>query len=707
MMLRISRSSLFQPGAAVVLLLSISACSGPGPSALVPGNQAIRAKALPVSLGTAGNFVILAKSGISTVPTSIITGDMGVSPIASTSITGFSLIADASNGFSTSAQVTGKVYAADYSVPTASAMTAAVSDMETAFRDAAGRTPDVTELGTGNIGGMTLAPGVYKWSSSVVIPANVTLDGSATDVWIFEIAQDLSMGSATKILLTGGALPKNVFWQVSGAVTIGSAAHLEGVVLTQTSVTMATGSSLNGRLLAQAAVTLDANTVSDGVTSATPTVLSMTPLNGATGVPLDGRPSATFSQAMDPATLTAGTFTLTSGPGATPVAGVVTYANAKAVFLPAAQLASNNSYTATLTTGAKSANGVALAVNRVWSFTTGAGNPTTVPTVVSNTPLNGATGVPLNGNTSVTFSEVMNPATLTASTFTLTSGAGLVPVPGTVTYANLTAVFQPTTQLANNGSYTATITTGAMSTLGIALAANRAWSFTTGNTVPVGVPVNLRTAGNFVILAKSGISTVPTSAILGDIGVSPIDSTAITGFALIADASNAFSTSSQVTGKVYAADYAAPSPSNMTTAVSDMELAFTDAAGRAPDFTELGAGDIGGMTLAPGVYKWGTGLLIPTNVTLSGSATDVWIFEIAQDLTLSSATNVFLAGGALAKNIFWQVSGVVNIGTTAHLEGIVLTQTAVSLATGASINGRLLAQTAVTLDGSTVVAPAK
>jgi hypothetical protein len=167
-----------------------------------------------------------------------------------------------------------------------------------------------------------------------------------------------------------------------------------------------------------------------------------------------------------------------------------------------------------------------------------------------------------------------------------------------------------------------------------------------------------------------------------------------------------FSTSAQVTGKVYAADYAPPTPSNLTTAVADMQLAFTDAAGRAPGVTELGAGNIGGTTLAPGVYKWGTGLLIPTDVTLTGSATAVWIFQIAQNLTISSAAKIILAGGALPKNVFWQVAGLVDVGTTAHLEGVVLTQTSITLRTGASINGRLLAQTAVNIDGSTVVQPA-
>ena len=218
--------------------------------------------------------------------------------------------------------------------------------------------------------------------------------------------------------------------------------------------------------------------------------------------------------------------------------------------------------------------------------------------------------------------------------------------------------------------------------------------------------MNLGTAGHYAILAKSGISTVPTSAITGNLGVSPAAATYITGFSLIADSTNVFSTALQVIGKVYAADYAVPSPSNLTTAIGDMQLAFTDAAGRAPDVTELGAGNIGGKTLVPGVYQWGTGLLIPTNVTLTGTATDVWIFQIAQDLTVSGATSVLLAGGAVPKNVFWQVSGLVDLGTTAHLEGVILSQTSIALHGGASIKGRLLAQTAVTLEASTVVEPA-
>jgi hypothetical protein len=219
-------------------------------------------------------------------------------------------------------------------------------------------------------------------------------------------------------------------------------------------------------------------------------------------------------------------------------------------------------------------------------------------------------------------------------------------------------------------------------------------------------PVNLGTAANFAILAKSGISTVPTSAVTGDIGVSPIDSTAITGFSLIHAAASPFATSSQITGKAYAPDYTVPTPANLTTAIGDMQTAYTDAAGRTtPDFTELGAGEIGGLTLAPGLYKWGTDLLISTDVTLNGGPDDVWVFQIAGKIIQADGKKVLLSGGAVAKNIFWQTFGVVTLGSSAHSEGIIMAKTSINLGTGASVNGRLFAQTAVTLKGNAVTAP--
>jgi len=326
------------------------------------------------------------------------------------------------------------------------------------------------------------------------------------------------------------------------------------------------------------------------------------------------------------------------------------------------------------------------------------------PTVVSTTPAIAATAVAINSHVSATFSEAMEPASLSATTFTVSSGTPAVDVPGTVVYASSKAVFWPTANLASDTTFTATITTGATSASGLALGASYVWTFSTAESVAAGVPVDLGTASQYVVLAKTAISTVSPSVITGNLGISPAAATYITGFSLIADPTNVFSRSSQVTGKVYAADYATPTPANLTTAIGDMTTAFTAAAGRAPDVTGLGAGSIGGMTLPAGVYAWGTGLLLATDVTLTGSATDVWIFQVAKNLTFSSGAHLVLAGGALPQNVFWEVAGDVSLGTTVKFAGTILCKTGITLGTGASITGGMLAQTAVTLNASSVIA---
>ena len=213
-------------------------------------------------------------------------------------------------------------------------------------------------------------------------------------------------------------------------------------------------------------------------------------------------------------------------------------------------------------------------------------------------------------------------------------------------------------------------------------------------------PVRLGTAGSFAILSKTGITDVYASAVKGDVGTSPI-----TGAALLLSCD-------EVTGRIFVVDAAGPpcainDATSLTAAVGDMETAYLDAEGRvSPDFTELGAGEIGGLTLSPGLYKWGTSLLITNDVTLSGGPNDVWIFQVAGTLNQGNAARITLAGGALAKNIFWQVAGSVTIGTTAHFEGVVLGKTLIAVNTGASVNGRLLAQTAVTLQMNSITQPA-
>jgi ice-binding like protein len=227
--------------------------------------------------------------------------------------------------------------------------------------------------------------------------------------------------------------------------------------------------------------------------------------------------------------------------------------------------------------------------------------------------------------------------------------------------------------------------------------------------VELGASTDLTAAGSYVILAKTGITNVTGSSITGGhLGLSPAAASFITGFALIADPSNMFSTSGSVVtpGKIYASNYAVPSPSNLTTAVLGMQAAYTDAAGRTnPDFKNLASGNLGGLTLTPGLYTWGSTVTIPTDVTIAGAATDVWIFQISNDLDLSAAKHVVLSGGAQASNIYWQVAGKVTLHATSHFEGVVLSKTGITLQTTASLHGRVLAQSLVALDNNAITAP--
>lgn len=242
-----------------------------------------------------------------------------------------------------------------------------------------------------------------------------------------------------------------------------------------------------------------------------------------------------------------------------------------------------------------------------------------------------------------------------------------------------------------------------------------------GGTAPGGVTppspsssnptvVGLGTAGNYAIFANTGIATdAGASSIIGHIAVGPgVTSTSITGFALTLPAMSPFATSAQVTGNVYAFDYAAPTPTEVTTASTDMGTAYTTAAGQTVSSAahlNLGGGTLTGLTLSRGVYEWGSAVTIPTDLTLDGSSTDVWIFKVAGTLNMAAAKNVILSGGALPENIFWQVSGAVTIGANTGFKGIILGQTAITMGNATSINGRLLAQSAVTLDTTAVTQP--
>jgi len=211
--------------------------------------------------------------------------------------------------------------------------------------------------------------------------------------------------------------------------------------------------------------------------------------------------------------------------------------------------------------------------------------------------------------------------------------------------------------------------------------------------------VDLGGAGHFVILTESGITDVPNSAVTGNVRVSPITGAAD------------HLTCAEVTGKVYSVDTAGPQPCNivapnrLANAVGDMQAAYTDAAGRTAKFINVGAGNIGGLTLKPGVYNWNTDVNIASNVTLKGRSHAVWIFQIPNSLIVSAGAAVVLGGHAQPQNIFWQIAGTTTLGTGSHLEGIVLDATSIAMGTDASINGRLLSQTAVSLEMNAITAP--
>ncbi len=551
---------------------------------------------------------------------------------------------------------------------------------------------------SGGGSGDTTAPTV---SSST--PSNGTTGvgtNSKISAAFSEAMNPATLTGATFTLTQGGA-------PVAGAVTyVGTVATFNpDSDLTGSLVYVATITAGAKDLAGNAAVNKTWSfTTGPGTDTTAPTVSSSSPADLDTGVAVNANIAASFSEAMDPATIDATTFTLTQG--GTPVPGAVTYVGTVATFNPTSNLTGGLVYDATITTGAKDLAGNAAVLN-TWSFTTGPGPDTTAPTVGSLNPADTDIGVVVNGNITAAFSETMDPATITTATFTLTPTLGGAAVEGAVTCVGAVATFKPKNNLTGSTQYTATITTGVKDLAGNALAATKTWRFTTGATAALGPEtVNLGTAGNFVILSKSGITNVPTSAITGNIGTSPITGAAITSLDCV-----------QVVGSIYTVDAAGPAcrttdASRLSTAIGDMQIAYTDAAGRpTPDTLDVPAGgNISGYTIAPGLYKWTSGVSTDaTGFTITGGANDIWIFQIAGNLTVANNAIITLGGAAQAKNIFWQVAGQTTIGTSAQFKGIILCKTLIAMQTGAplitTLNGRALAQTAVTLQMNTVTHP--
>ena len=456
-----------------------------------------------------------------------------------------------------------------------------------------------------------------------------------------------------------------------------------------------------------------------------PSVISTDPANAAIDVALNKKISATFSEAMDSLSTTTNFTLVNTTLGGTSVNGTVSYSGTTAVFSPSGNLAANTTYTGTITTGAKDVTGNAIAGKYVWNFTTT--HDVTPPTVISTDPVNAATGVVFDKKITATFSEAMNPLTLNATTFILKRGA--TAVLGTTTYLGKTATFSPSANLTAGTTYTATITTGAKDVAGNALVNNYVWSFST--TVQIVTPSFLGSASVFGAFGgNAGITNQGLNTIInnGSIGTTAA-STLITGFH--DGKTNDIYTETplnagDVTGGIYTAP---PAPGNAssftiaTKALLDATIAYNSISPASkPGGTDPGAGELGGLTLAPGIYKSASGTFKITNGDLTldakGDPNAQWIFQTASGLTVgvagpSGARSVKMINGGAPKNVYWYVGSAATINGSGGgiMTGTIIASAGVTFSTAGNavqtvLNGRALSLNAsVTMVNTTINVP--
>jgi Ice-binding-like/Bacterial Ig-like domain len=434
-----------------------------------------------------------------------------------------------------------------------------------------------------------------------------------------------------------------------------------------------------------------------------PTVNSVYPIAHSLTVPINQKITVTFSEAMDSSTLTTSTFMVQQGMAV--VAGSVTYAGATATFTPASPLAANTDYDAGVMAGAKDLAGNELTggglASNPWTFRTSSSADNSPTTVSSTSPPDGASAVPIDATVNAVFSQGLDPATVTSGTLTV-SGPGTTPVNGAVTYdaTGNVATFTPESNLASNVFYTAAITTGAHDLRGSPLAAGglavNPWTFTVGTTTESPAPVNLGSAASYAILAGATVTNAGASFINGDLGLSP--GTAVTGFG---------------PGIQNGAKRISPD-AGVASAKMDLTAAFNDATGRTTNQVIQPTGELGGLTLTPGLYTApapGSFTITSMDLTLDaqGNSSAVWIFQMpASTLTVGSGCRVILINGAKSSNIFWQVGSSATLGTLTLFRGNILASQSVTLQTGAMVDGRVLTQAAaITLDTTTVTKPAQ
>ena len=605
----------------------------------------------------------------------------------------------------------------------------------------------------------------FVWSFVTAPPADTTrpsviltvpaqgATGVATNTSITAtFSEDMAPGtiSGTSFTLTNTTLGTAVAGTVSYSAvartatftpTAGTLANLSAFTATiTTAATDLAGNALAGNTAVAPNAGNHVWTFTTGALADTtrPTVILTVPAPGATAVATNTSITATFSEDMAPGTISGTSYTLTNTTLGTAVAGTVSYSAVArtATFTPTAgTLANLSAFTATVTTAATDLAGNALAGNtavapnagnHVWTFTTGPAPDVTPPTVTLISPPDGSIGVCLTRAVSATFSEPMNAATITAATFGVTDAG--IPVAGTVSYdaPNRVASFAPTNAAgyAPGHSFVVTVRSGVLGVkdlAGNALAVDRVWGFTTG-AQPCAGPISLGTAASFgsfggaAGITNQGINTV----VNGNIGTTAA-CTLITGFH---DATNVYTQTplnvGGVNGSIFCAPPAPGTAATMaiaTQALLDATTAYNTLSAMPPG-SDPGAGQLGGLVLAPGVYTaaGGTFAITSANLTLDGQGDPnaTWVFQSASSLTIglpATVRTVLLINGAQAKNVYWKVGSAARIENGSTMVGTIIAPAGVTISTAGqtvqtTLIGRALGLTAsVTMVNTTIVAP--
>ncbi|WP_235889566.1 Ig-like domain-containing protein [Flavobacterium restrictum] len=574
--------------------------------------------------------------------------------------------------------------------------------------------------GAKNLSGIELAAD-YVWTfTSGILPKVVSTDPINNAIGV---ALNKSISATFNMPMNALTLGATAFTVKQGDISV-----LGIITYSESTVTFTPSIPLTGNTIYTCTITTDAknlagtalasNYIWSFTTSLLPIVVSTDPVNNATGIALNKSISVTFNMPMNALTLTNTAFTVKQG--AATVVGTIIYAGLTATFTPTIPLTANTVYTCTITPEAKNLAGAGLASNYVWKFTTSLS-----PIVVATDPVNNDTGEALTKSITATFNMPMNASTLSATTFTVKQG--ITAIAGTISYLGTTVTFNPTTALTSNKTYTCTITTGAKNMAGIGLANDYIWNFTT--IVPIVVIPPPVTTSNLFFGIFGGNAGVTNQGLFtkinGTIGTTAA-ATLITGFKdgvtgdvyTVTPLNNGL-----VTGGIFAAPPAPGNATNAATALAGLNAAraayLSISPASMPGGTDPGAGELGGLTLAPSIYKSASGTFKITNGDLTldaqGDPNAIFVFQCAAALTVgdSSPSSVKLINGALAKNVYWYVgsAAVINYAGGGVMTGNIMANSGVTLSSPANstnssvttLNGRAISLVASVTMVNTVI----